>query len=163
MPHLCPLCASDDLTAESRTHDGVQFVVCTDRSHGADGYVWEPTPPPGRSTRGDGLGAELEIWDKLLELFDPAEDFVAYGDIEDRLFHRYPTEAQTLLHRYGHKFRGAEHPSSQYSMSAYLASRLKELEREGHLQLAWRPATGDWAHNGVISHWRLSRDPESVD
>lgn len=157
MPHLCNLCVSDESTSEGRNEDGVRYVICTDRSHGPDGYVWEPAPPPGRSTRGDGLGAELGIWDKLLELFEPEEEFVAYGVIEDRLFDRYPSEAATLLHRYGHKFRDADHLSGQYSMSAYLASRLRELEREGSLQLQWQPASGPWAHNGIISHWRLAR------
>ena len=157
MPHLCPLCATDDYTSESRTDDGVRFVVCTDRSHGPDGYVWEPSPPPGRSQRGDGLGAELGIWDKLLELFSSEEDYIPYGEVEDRLFDRYPEEAGTLLQRYGHKFRDPDHPSSQYSMSAYLASRLRELANEGHLQLTWRQATGPWAHNGVISHWRMTQ------
>ena len=157
MPHLCSLCATDDSTAEHRTDDGIRYVVCTDRSHGPDGYVWEVPPPPGRSMRGDGLGAELAIWDKLLELFVADEDFVPYGDVEERLFDRHAAEARTLLHRYGHKFRDPDHPSGRYSMSAYLASRLKELEREGHLDLVFRPALGPWAYNGVISHWRLAR------
>jgi hypothetical protein len=66
-------------------------------------------------------------------------------------------DATTLLHRYGHKFRDPEHPSGRYSMSVYLASRLKELEREEHLDLVFRPATKAWAYNGDISHWRLRR------
>jgi hypothetical protein len=156
MPHLCPLCATDDHTTSRRTKDGVRFVVCADSSHGDDGFVWEPSPP-GRSRRGDGLGAELGIWNKLLELLDPAEDFVPYGVVEDRLFEQYPNDARLLLHRYGHKFRDPEHPSTQYSMSAYLASRLRELHQEGALELRWDAATGPWEHNGVISHWRLAR------
>ena len=157
MPHLCSLCATDDSTTEYRNDDGVRYVVCTDRSHGSDGYAWEVPPPPGRSARGDGLGAELGIWDKLLELFDPDEDYVSYGVVEDRLFECYPTEATTLLRRYGHKFRDPDHPSTRYSMSVYLSSRLKDLEKEGHLDLVFRPATKAWAYNGVISHWRLAR------
>lgn len=39
-------------------------------------------------------------------------------------------------------------------MSAYLASRLRELEREGHLELSWAKAEGPWFHNGIISQWR---------
>jgi len=144
-------------TSEGRTDDGIRFVVCTHRSHGPDGFVWEPSAPPGKSIRNDGLGAELSIWDRLLELFDEDEDFIPYGEVEDRLFEKYPDIAEKLLRRYGHKFRDPAFPSSQYSMSAYLASRLRELEKEGALQLTWRPATGEWAHNGVISHWRLTR------
>jgi hypothetical protein len=39
-------------------------------------------------------------------------------------------------------------------MSAYFASRLRELANEGLLDLTWREATGNWSYNGVISHWR---------
>lgn len=157
VPHLCPLCARDESTTEDQTDDGVRYVACTDRSHGPDGYVWEPSPPPGRSLRGDGLGSELGIWDKLLELFEPGADFVAYGEMEDRFVDRFPSDAQLLLHRYGHKFRDPDHKAGRYSMSVYLSCRLRELNKEGQLELAFREATGDWAYNGVISHWRLAR------
>lgn len=144
-------------TASYRTDDGIAFAVCTDRSHGDGGYVWEPSQAGKTSQRSDGLGAELAIWDKLLVLLDPTEDFVPYGVVEDRLFERYPDDASTLLNRYGHKFRDAEHPSTQYSMSAYLASRLRELNQEGAVDLKWDKAVGPWAHNEVISHWRLAQ------
>jgi hypothetical protein len=97
---------------------------------------------------------ELQIWDKLLELFPGGEDFLDYGSVEDRFIERFPSEAALLRDRYGHRWRYPDHPSTQYSMSAYLASRLRELEREGQLDLDWRPATGPWVYNGIISHWR---------
>ena len=153
MPAFCPLCASDDHTSQGKTPDGIAFAVCHDPSHGADGYVWEPWVPK-RSLRSDGIGAELDIWDKLLECVPDDGAFHSYGDIEEALFGRYPAEATVLLHRYGHKLRDPAHPSNQYSMSAYLGSRLRELHDEGLLDLAWEPATGSWAHNGVISHWK---------
>jgi hypothetical protein len=43
---------------------------------------------------------------------------------------------------------------ARFALSAYLASRLKELVREGELDLSWDKAEGEWSHNGIISHWR---------
>jgi hypothetical protein len=154
--HYCSLCGSDESTEEKQTPDGRRFVTCSDRSHGKEPWVWEPTDPKQGSSRHDGLGAELGIWDKLLECFTPGEGFVAYGEIEDRFLIAFPDEAHRLLLAYGHRWRDPDHPATQYSMSAYLASRLKELEREGHLALSWGPALGPWAYNEVISHWRLA-------
>lgn len=158
MPAFCPLCASDDRTESHTTEDGTSFAVCLHPSHGQDGYVWEPTSyPTGTSHRSNGLGAELDVWEKLLACFDADEDFVSYGEIEDRFIARYPIEAATLLHRYGHRWRDPKHRSTQYSMSAYLALRLRELEKEHHLELKWGPAEGPWAYNEIISHWRITR------
>ncbi len=65
---FCSLCVSDEYTTDGVTEDGRRFVVCSNtREHGADGYVWEPTEEKKGRSRGDGLGAELDIWDKLLE------------------------------------------------------------------------------------------------
>lgn len=118
--------------------------------------MWEPTDPKQGSARHDGLGAELGIWDKLLECFIAGQDSVAYGEIEDRFFAAYPDDARRLLHLYGHRWRDPQHPATQYSMSAYLAARLKDLHRERHLVLTWGPARGPWSYNEVISHWRLA-------
>ena len=88
---------------------GRVFAVCADPEHGSDGNVlgantaWRSKPAGG-----DGLGAELGIWDKLLECV-PADGHVhPYGDVEDRFFERYPEEAHQLLERYGHKWRDAD-------------------------------------------------------
>jgi hypothetical protein len=160
MPVLCPLCVLDDYTQTHDRDDGITYVVCLNGSHGPDGFVWEPTPPPGRSHRSDGLGAELAIWDKLLEVVEAGE-FQSYGLVEDRFVERFPEETRILAEKFGHRWRFPEHPSTQYSMSAYLASRLKELEREGHLELSWDQAEGEWSHNGIISQWRRRDSPSS--
>ena len=153
MPVLCPLCVRDDDTKILQRDDGITYGVCLDRSHGPDGFVWEPAPPPGRSFRSEGLGADLAIWEKLLEVVEAGE-YQSYGLVEDRFVERFPAETLILAERFGHRWRFPEHPSTQYSMSAYLAARLKELEREGELDLSWDQAEGEWSHNGIISHWR---------
>ena len=158
MPVLCPLCARDDETQTHHRDDGITYAVCLDRSHGPDGFVWEPTPLQGRSFRPDGLGADLAIWDKLFEVVEAGE-YQSYGLVKDRFVERFPEETRIVAERFGHRWRFPEHPSTQYSMSAYLPPRLKELEREGELDLTWEKAESQWSHNGIISHWRRPHPP----
>ena len=152
MPGYCSLCASDEFTSERATDDGRLFAVCSARYHGTEPYVWEPTPTQRRSTRGDGLGNELGIWDKLLECV-PAGGPHSYGVVEDRFFELYPNEAAALQERYGHRWREGRKSASQFSMSVYLAARLSELADEGLLAKTFAPAESPWAYNGIISHW----------
>ena len=156
MPAFCSLCVSDDYTEESTAEDGRRFISCRNPEHGTDPWVWEPSVAPSRRSRGDGLGSELDVWDKLLGCLESGSDFVPYGVVEDRFVERYPTEARKLLHLYGHKWRDPAHPSTRYSMSVYLAARLRDLEKEGHLALKFGPAEGKWAYNGTISFWKLA-------
>ncbi len=154
MPVFCSLCVSDEYTTDGVTEDGRRFVVCSNtREHGADGYVWEPAEEKKGRSRGDGLGAELDIWDKLLECIPPDGEAHSYGEVEDRFFERYPDDAALLQARYGHRWREGNPSTNQFSMSAYLAGRLRDLAREEAVQLSWGPAEGPWAYNGVISYW----------
>lgn len=153
MPAYCPLCASDERTTEGVADDGRSFAVCAARDHGEDGYVWEPTPPRGATTRGDGLGADLEIWDKLLECVPSDGIPHAYGDVEDAFFKRYPADASLLQERYGHRWRDGKKSVNSFSMSVYLAARLSELAGEKLLVKTFGPAEGPWAYNGIISYW----------
>lgn len=158
MPALCPLCALDEYTSVQTDPDGKKYVVCRNsRQHGLDGYVWEQPAEArdGRAgTRADGLGIELGIWEKLLECVPSDGKSHSYGDVEDAFIARFPAEAATLQSRYGHRWRDGRKSDGTYSMSVYLALRLIELRREGLLEAQWLPAEGEWAYNGVISHWR---------
>lgn len=156
MRGFCSLCVSDEFTSADRTEDGRRFFSCSNPEHGAEPWVWEPSEDRPKRHRGDGLGSELDIWDKLLACLQPGEDFIPYGDIEDRFIERFPTETGQLLSRYGHRWRYPAHPASKYSMSAYLAARLKDLEREGHLALRFDRAEGSWAYNEIISWWKVA-------
>lgn len=155
MPAFCSLCVSDEYTTESVTEDGRRFVVCLNtREHGDAGYVWEPTAEkPASRSRGDGLGAELDIWDKLLECV-PADGVAhSYGEVEDVFFDKYPAEAALLQEKWGHRWREGRRSESPFSMSVYLSGRLSELAAEDALVKSWGPAEGQWAYNGIISHW----------
>ena len=155
MPAYCPLCASDERTSEGNADDGRHFASCAHPDHGPEPFTWELyTPGTDRSTRGDGLGAELGIWDKLLECLEPGEPAIAYGILEDRFLERFPVEWKQLIDRYGHRWRYPDKRSGQYSASVYLAARLRELADDTAVELTWAPATGEWAYNGVISQWR---------
>jgi hypothetical protein len=145
---------SDEYTTEGATDDGRPFITCTNtREHGAEGYTWEPTPEKVSKSRGDGLGAELDIWDKLLECIPADGAAHAYGEVEDRFMASYPDEASLLQAKYGHRWREGKKSANQYSMSVYLAARLRDLAREQAVDLTWGPAEGPWSHNGIISHW----------
>lgn len=155
---FCPLCSSDEYTSLDTDPDGKQFAQCSNaKEHGADGYAWIPSSPSGseRGTRSDGLGIELGVWDKLLECVPTDGEFHSYGEVEDTFFALYPREVSTLQNRYGHRWREGAKSDGTYSMSVYLALRLSELRREGVLEATWLPAEGEWAYNGVISHWRV--------
>ena len=152
MPAYCSLCASDEHVSEQKTEDGRVYATCSARYHGAEPYVWEPTLTQRQGTRGDGLGNELGIWDKLLECV-PADGPHPYGLVEDQLFGLYPEQAKVLQERYGHRWRGGKKSENQFSMSAYLAARLSELADEELLIKSFAPAEGEWAYNGIISHW----------
>ena len=154
MPFFCPLCALDENTTASAAADGRVFVVCTTREHGVEGYVWEPTPERRSPTRGDGLGAELDIWDKLLECVPSDARAHSYGEVESVLIDRYPKETASLQDRYGHRWREGKRSTNQFSMSAYLAARLSELADEGLLIKTFAPAEPPWDYNAVISHWQ---------
>jgi hypothetical protein len=154
MPAFCPLCASDERTSEHRTDDGRRFAICEARYHGTEPYVWETAPLQRFQTRGDGLGNDLGIWDKLLDCVPADGTAHPYGEVEDRLFESYLTEAGVLQERYGHRWREGKKSVNQFSMSAYLAARLSELADEKLLVKTFGPAEGPWAYNGIISYWQ---------
>jgi hypothetical protein len=154
MPAFCSLCVSDEYTSEGVEPDGQKYVFCANvREHGADGYRWNPTVVSPKGASRGGLGAELDIWDKLLDCIPSDGTPHSYGEVEDQLFESYPADAALLQERFGHVWRGGKRSENQYSMSVYLALRLSELAREGSVALTWGPAEGPWAYNGTYSYW----------
>lgn len=161
MPAFCPTCALDDYTKEGVADDGTPFATCRGPDHGPEGFTWERWQPAARTTGRpeSGLGAELDIWDKLLECIPSGSDYTSYGAVEDSFFARHPREAAQLAERYGHRWReGVRRSTTQYSMSVYLSLRLRELATEGVLDVEWGPAEGPWSYNGIFSYWRRHSD-----
>jgi len=154
MPEYCGVCASDEFTEDHEGSDGQRYVVCHGPLHGDEPRVWEPSSRHGSKSR-EGIGAELGIWEQLMECFTPGEDFVPYGTVEDRLLQRYPETVARLIREYGHRWREPEHPATRYSASVYLGARLAELAAEGFLDHHTGPAEGSWAYNGTYEWWRM--------
>lgn len=154
MPTYCGVCLSEEYTAVDVTDDGTRFAVCSSGFH-AEPRVWEPPArsPAQRRRSGEGIGAELGVWDKLLECV-PEGDFVPYGDVEDAFAERFPQELKTLIERFGHRWRDPRYPSNRFSASVYLAARLAELTAEGSVEHRTGPAEGPWAYNGTYEWWR---------
>jgi hypothetical protein len=157
MVEYCGACASEEYTEVHRTDDGRRYVVCSSPFHGDEPRIWEPQPAQLHSRSHEGIGAELQIWDKLLECVIPGEDFVPYGTVEERLAERYPDDLEELIRQYGHRWRDPEHPATRYSASVYLGARLADLTGEGHLEHRTGPAEGPWAYNGTYEWWRRTR------
>jgi hypothetical protein len=80
----------------------------------------------------------------------------AYGEVEDRFIERYPADASLLRERYGHRWRDGKRSVNQYTMPVYLAARLRDLSKEGLVELSWGPAEDPWSYNGFISYWARS-------
>ena len=64
------------------------------------------------------------------------------------------------MDRYGHTAVAAK----RYTVSAFLAATLGNLERAGAVAFHSGPATGRWAYNGTISvYWSLPPGPDWAD
>jgi hypothetical protein len=146
MPAFCSLCVSDEYTTGGVTDDGRRYVVCANvREHGPSGYMWEPTPKEEMLMQADGLGAELDIWSKLLEC-EPADGQPhSYGEVEDVFFERYPDKAAVLQSRYRHVWRERRRTEKGYFMSSYLLARVSDLIREKSLTVSYGPAEAPWS------------------
>jgi hypothetical protein len=95
--------------------------------------------------RADGLGAELDIWAKLLECVPADGQPHSYGEVEDLFFERHPDEAAFLQSRYGHVWREGKRIEKGYSMTSYLLARLSDLIREKSLEVSYGPAEVPWS------------------
>lgn len=91
MPTYCGVCLSEEFTVKETAADGSLYFVCSNSFHD-EPRVWVPTArvAAGRRRSGEGLGAELGVWDKLFECVPAGPAFVPYGDVEDAFVARYP-------------------------------------------------------------------------
>jgi hypothetical protein len=67
-----------------------------------------------------------------------------------------PKDWAFLMDCYGHSAVVAK----RYTVSAFLAATLGNLERAGAVAFHSGPATGRWAYNGTISYWSLPPAPD---
>jgi hypothetical protein len=151
---VCPLCGHDDDVSTMPLPGGDQWQYsCTDHT---EPYVWIVKAEPRLSER-NGITAELGLYDDLPRCLMPDEPFVEHGVIEYRYkLLRPDVYFDELLPRYGHVANGPR----RYSTTAFIASALGRLAREGDLTRTKGPATGCFAYNGRVGYWAHAPGPE---
>jgi hypothetical protein len=167
MTRYCPLCINVVDEQVTITASGLEerVFVCMDSSHGAEGYPL-PAMPTRDTPRSDGRRARQarseppvsDIEEKLLACIPQGPDFTPYGAVEDRFFELWPDDADTLMMKYGHKWRGDGQVRGAKSTSQYLVGRLSSIKRQGLAEHIDGPAVDPWTHLPKYSHWRLPQD-----
>jgi hypothetical protein len=119
-------------------------------------FAWETVVESSIATYRGGIAADHGVYDDPLACLHAGEPFVEHGIVE----HRYKAKApevyfDKLLPRWGHVAMGPR----RYSVSAFLASTLGQLQREGLLAWQRESATGFWKYNGQISYWAVPPSP----
>lgn len=155
---ICPQHALDELDGVWVSDEvGTQFT-CTRTDHVEPGpFTWfsSPPPPPGADISGIAadLGLDVEI-PAVLQQFN--RQWVEHGVFEHAYALAHPKDWAFLMDRYGHTAVATK----QYTVSAFLAATLANLDRRGAVAFHAGPATGRWAYNSTISYWSLLPAPD---
>lgn len=158
---ICPQHAFDEVDGVWVSDEvGSQFI-CTRTDHAESGpFTWfsSPTPPPGTDLAGIAadLGLVVEI-PAVLKKFEGK--WVEYGVFEQAYALANLKDWTFLVERYGHKAIA----DKRYTVSAFLAATLGNLERAGVVAFHSGRATGRWVYNGTISYWSLPPAPDWAD
>lgn len=158
---VCPQHSFEEIDGRWISNEvGTEFT-CHRVDHVMPGpFTWfgSPPPPPGTDLSGIaeelGLGVELPA---VLKQF--AGTWVEYGLDERAYALSNPKDWSFLVDRYSHS---AVAPK-QYTVSAFLAATLGNLERAGVVVFHSGRATGRWSYNGSISYWTLPPAPDWED
>ena len=155
---VCPVHATEDVKGEWVSSDvGWQFTCARVDHTPAGPYVWLSPPPPPQGTELSGIADELGLGVEIpavLKQFDGK--WVEYGVFEQAYAVSHPKDWDFLIARYGHTSIAAK----RYTVSAFLAATLGNLQRAGVVEFSSGPATGRWAYNGTISWWALPPRPD---
>jgi hypothetical protein len=149
---VCPLCALDDPDLVSFAVEGPELWRFTCVNH-RPAYSWVTSGDSAvDEIGGQGIAAELGVYDDLLSLFATPGPFQEWGIVEHRYAELRPTIYRDLVSRYSHTALGP----TKYSTSAFLGQAAGTLARQEHLALRFVDATGYWSYNGRISAFTLS-------
>lgn len=158
---VCPLHSLEEVHGEWVSDDVGWRFTCPRSDHVRPGsFTWlsAPSAPPGTDMSGIaadlGLGVEIPA---VLKGY-PGK-WIEYGVFEHAYATSNPKDWVYLIDRYGHR---AITPS-QYTVSAFLAATLGNLQRAGVIELQSGPATGRWSYNGTISWLALPPEPDWND
>jgi hypothetical protein len=155
---VCPLHASDEIDGKKVSDEVGWEFTCPRHDHIPLGpYTWLSglPSPPGSELSGIAaeLGLDVEI-PAVLARFP--QQWVEYGVFEHEYAVSHPKDWSFLMDRYGHTAIVAK----RYTVSAFLAATLGNLQRQAAVVLHMGPATGRWAYNGRISWWALPPGPD---
>jgi hypothetical protein len=136
---------------------GTEFT-CTRTDHVTPGpFTWISSPPPPPGTDLSGIAEDLGLGVEIpAVLKDFAGQWIEYGVFERAYALANPKDWAFLMDRYSHT---AVAPK-RYTVSAFLAATLGNLERAGVVAFHSGPATGRWSYNGTISYWSLPPAPD---
>jgi len=155
---ICPQHTLDEVDGIWVSDDVGTRYTCDRTDHVEPGpFTWfsSPAPPPGADISGIAadLGLDVEL-PAALKSF--AGTWVEYGVVERAYALNNPKDWAFLTDRYGHR---AITPKP-YTVSAFLAATLGNLERTGTVAFHSGSATGRWSYNGMISYWTLPPAPD---
>lgn len=155
---VCPQHALDEVDGVWVSDEVGTKFTCARTDHVEPGpFTWFSSPPPPPGTDLTGIAADLGL---AIEIPAVLKQFhgrwVEYGVFEHAYAMANPNDWSFLLGRYGHR---AVVPKA-YTVSAFLAATLGNLERVGIVAFHSGPATGRWAYNGTISYWSLPPAPD---
>ncbi|MGQ0823772.1 MAG: hypothetical protein ACT4OX_01870 [Actinomycetota bacterium] len=144
---VCPLCSLDDYLDYVPLADDVWEVTCSNSMHPE--WVWSPTPEYPTGSIAEGIAADLDLFRKLPAVVSE-DSFDEYGIVEYRFGIAHPSDYAELLALYGHRAQALRRP---HTMSAFLARVLRQLQRDGDLDLMWGKGTGYWRYLDTVSYW----------
>jgi hypothetical protein len=147
------LCVQDDRVVVEAEGEGLFRFTCIDETQDMHPFVWWTRH--GVKLHGlpqEGVGYDLGVYETLLGLFTPQDGYLEYGVVEDRFAASDPVAYRRLVDRYSHT---AKERPLDYSASAFLASALGLLGREGLLRYRSTKATGYWSYNSRVFAWAV--------
>jgi len=152
---VCPRCSAEDFVQIETLGPCLWRYTCTRscKQH-ADPYSWigSTADAPADMELTYNKAEDLGLPNDLLTCFEHGEPFVEYGIVEYRYAAKAnPTVYKQLVEDYGHTSLGPK----RYTASAFIASTLGRMEKEGLLAYKSGTATGFWSYNGGISFWSL--------
>ncbi|MFC7500605.1 hypothetical protein ACOACQ_19100 [Nocardioides sp. CPCC 206347] len=136
---------------------GTEFV-CHRIDHVVPGpFSWINSPPPPPGTDLSGIAEELGLGVEIpAVLHQFVGTWIEYGVFERAYALANPKDWAFLIDRYGHTALAPK----RYTVSAFLAATLGNLDRAGVVKYHSGPATGHWSYNGTISYWSLLPTPD---
>lgn len=148
----CTWCGTDEY-AELDASTGV--ALCVGPGHPFE-RMWEPKRELKTTAKplGDGIAAELGLYDDLLTCLREAE-WAETGVVEHRYGTEHPSKYRWMVDRWGHVAQGPR----RYSVTSFIGSTLGTLSRATHVTYRQGKGTGFFDYNPTIGFWTTEPVP----